>query len=531
VTAPGQALLPADTGRPILDLSVGALLREAAADVPDRTVLVSVAPGEVPRTWTYAEMLADATAAAAWLQRRFAPGEHVAVWAPNVPEWLVLQYGAALAGLVLVTANPALRDRELEHVLRQSRAAGVAYVSAFRGSDMASAIDRVLPAVPGVREAFRLESWLDEVRGAPSTAALPDVDPAGPTQIQFTSGTTGIPKAAVLRHRAMVTNAAYVRERSASPEGATWVGAMPLFHTAGCGLGGLGTLVQRGTLVLGQVFEPGLVLDAAEEHRAHHLMAVPAMLRALLAHPRAATADLSSLRVVASGGDAVPPDLIDACERAFGAVFSTVYGQTELSPVVTQTSPADAPEDQRTTAGRPLPNVDVAILDPSTREVLPFEATGEICARGYQAMVGYLDMPDETARTIDADGWVHTGDLGSLDARGYLRVTGRLKDLIIRGGENIYPREVEQVLLDHPAVSNAVVLGVPTRRGESTSRPSSPWPTTWPGREPARCGTSCATASRRTRRRRRGSSPTRSPRTPWGSSRSSGCSPSSRAAA
>jgi acyl-CoA synthetase (AMP-forming)/AMP-acid ligase II len=211
------------------------------------------------------------------------------------------------------------------------------------------------------------------------------------------------------------------------------------------------------------------VLDAAEEHRAHHLMAVPAMLRALLAHPRAATADLSSLRVVASGGDAVPPDLIDACERAFGAVFSTVYGQTELSPVVTQTSPADAPEDQRTTAGRPLPNVDVAILDPSTREVLPFEATGEICARGYQAMVGYLDMPDETARTIDADGWVHTGDLGSLDARGYLRVTGRLKDLIIRGGENIYPREVEQVLLDHPAVSNAVVLGVPTRRGESTS--------------------------------------------------------------
>lgn len=456
-----ESFYPADRSRPILDTTVGQLLREATADVPDRTALISIAPERKPMTWTYAQLLSDAEHAAAWLLERFQPGEHIAVWAPNLPEWVVLQHGAALAGLVLVTINPALRGDELSYALRQSRAAGVAFAAEFRGTDMAAVIDEVLPNLPEVRVAVQFTGWLEQVRSIPTAGTrFPGVAPDSPTQIQFTSGTTGSPKAAVLRHRAMVTNAEYVHTRAGSPEGAVWVSAMPLFHTAGCGLAGLGTIAKRGTLILGEVFEPGMLLAAVEEHAAHVLIGVPTMLRACLAHPQRGSFDYSSLLVILSGGDLIPAELIAACEDTFGVGFSTVYGQTELSPIVTQTSPEDAVHDNRCTAGRPLWNVDVAILAPAG-DICPVGIEGEICARGFQQMVGYLDMPEETATTIDADGWLHTGDLGSMDDRGYLTVTGRLKDLIIRGGENIYPREVERALTQHPAVSGAVVLGVP----------------------------------------------------------------------
>ncbi|WP_017624198.1 class I adenylate-forming enzyme family protein [Nocardiopsis chromatogenes] len=455
-----ESLWPADTGRPLVGLSVGELLRRAAADAPGTAALVSVAPDRADRTWTYRELLDDAERAAAWLLGRFRPGEHVAVWAPNVPEWIVLQYGAALSGLVLVTANPALRGTELRYILNASHAVGAFYVDAFRGTDMASLIGAVLPEAPDVREAVSLTGWLEEVRGTGKRAGLPDVDLQGPTQIQFTSGTTGRPKAAVLRHGAMVTNAAYVRERCGVPEGSAFATALPLFHTAGCGLAGMGTVYDRGTLILGEVFDPASLLSAVQRHRAAILGAVPAMLHALLAHPGREEFDLGSLEVVMSGGDTVPPALVDAWAEAAGAAASAVYGQTELSPVVCQTRPTDTREDGLFTAGQPLPNVDVAVLDPATGAVRPIGVEGEICARGYQRMIGYLDMPEETARTIDADGWLHTGDLGRMDARGYVTVTGRLKDMIIRGGENIYPREIEEVLAAHPAITHAVVLGL-----------------------------------------------------------------------
>jgi acyl-CoA synthetase (AMP-forming)/AMP-acid ligase II len=224
-------------------------------------------------------------------------------------------------------------------------------------------------------------------------------------------------------------------------------------------MAGMGTLVQRGTLVLAESFDPGLMLQAVERYSADVLIGVPAMLKALLAQPDLDSLDFSSLQLVMSGGDTVPPEQVDACERAFGVGFSTVYGQTELSPIVTQTSPHDSAEDNRTTAGRPLWHVDVALLDTAGR-VVPLGTDGEICARGYQRMVEYLGMPKETADTIDAEGWLHTGDLGRMDSRGYVTVTGRLKDMIIRGGENIYPREIEDALREHPTVGNAVVLGL-----------------------------------------------------------------------
>ncbi|TDC41297.1 long-chain fatty acid--CoA ligase [Actinomadura sp. KC345] len=455
-----RSLYPADTSRPVLDLSVGDLLRQAAAEVPDRTALISIAPDRGPSTWSYAELLRDAGHAAAWLLERFEPGDHIAVWAPNIPEWIVLQYGTALAGMVLVTTNPALREQELEYALRQSRSVAVAYAESFRGTDMAALVADVLPNLPGIT-AIPFTTWFQDIRAVdPSGVSFPDVAPGLPTQIQFTSGTTGRPKAAVLRHRSMVTNSDYIRTRCGSPGGAVWVSAMPLFHTAGCGMAGLGNLVQRGTLVLAQIFDPALMLSAVTAYEADVLIGVPAMLKALLAHRDLGSFDYSSLQVIVSGGDAVPADLVETCEKTFGAGFSTVYGQTELSPIVTQTSPQDSAQDNRSTTGRPLWNVEVAILDAATGTVTPVGVEGEICARGYQTMIGYLDMPEETAATIDGDGWLHTGDLGSMDERGYVTVTGRLKDMIIRGGENIYPAEIEAVLLDHPAIINAVVVGV-----------------------------------------------------------------------
>lgn len=451
---------PLDASRPLLDITVGGLLQEAAADAPETTALVSVAPGRDARTWTYAELLGDAELAASWLLERFRPGEHVAVWAPNVPEWIVLQYGAALAGLVLVTTNPALRVAELAYALDRSHAVAVFHVEEFRGTDMASLVREVLPQVPAVREAVRLEGWLDEVRGTPRRAELPDVDPRSPTQIQFTSGTTGSPKAAVLKHMAMVTNAALVRERCGAPVDATFATALPLFHTAGCGLSSMGSVYGRATLVLAEVFDPTTLLTAIQHHRAVVLGGVPAMLHGLLAHPELESFDLSSLEVVMSGGDLVPPALVDAWENLCGARASAVYGQTELSPILCQTRPTDERDDNLFTAGQPLPQVEVTIVDPGTGAVRPIGIEGEICARGYQCMAGYLDMPEETARTVDGEGWLHTGDLGSMDARGFVTVTGRLKDMIIRGGENIYPREIEDVLVSHPAVTNAIVLGL-----------------------------------------------------------------------
>lgn len=462
-----ESYWPADTSLPVLDLTPGDLLRDAADDVPDRTALVETAPpgatltgaDRPDRTWTYARLLQDAEHAAHWLAARFEPGEHIAVWSPNVPEWVVLQYGASLAGLVLVTANPALRDAELEHVLSQSGSVAVFLTDAFRGTDMAATVERIRPRLPRLREVVSFTGWLPQVRDA-KPVTLPEVAPDGPAQIQYTSGTTGVPKGAVLHHRGLVTNASFVAARAGFPDGGVWASALPLFHTAGCGLTVLGTAHGKGTLVLPQFFHPELVLNALQEWRANVFGGVPVMYSALLAHPGFDEYDLGACSVILSGGDAVPPALIEEAERRFGARFSTVYGQTELSPIVTQTRPDDAPDDKLHTAGTPLWQVEVKIAG-ADGAPLPVGEAGEICARGHQVMLGYHDLPDATAQTIDADGWLHTGDVGVMDERGYVTITGRLKDLIIRGGENIYPSEIEAAVAGHPGVAQAVVLGVP----------------------------------------------------------------------
>jgi fatty-acyl-CoA synthase len=346
-------------------------------------------------------------------------------------------------------------------VLAQSRSAGIFLAEEYRGNWMAEALESVRNELPGLREAVVLSRWAEFLASGRNATRLREVAADAPAQIQYTSGTTGEPKGALLHHRGLTNNARFAFEVLGARAGEVCLSAMPLFHTVGCGMGVLGTVQIRGSYVLVGAFEPRLMLELAERERANLMLGVPTMLIAMLEHPEIATRDLSALRVVASGGSLVAPELVRAIEERIGARFVIQFGQTEASPVITMTSPSDDFEPRSTTLGRPLPHTEVKIVDPATGATLTCGAVGELCARGYMVMSGYHEMPKATAAAIDADGWLHTGDLASMDPRGYCRIEGRLKDVIIRGGENIYPREIENLLFEHPAVSEVAVVGVP----------------------------------------------------------------------
>jgi len=470
-----RAYYPADTSSPVLESTVGSALREAAERAPDAPAMVEgiAGPAAGRRRWTNAELLADAEAVATALLGRFDPGERVAAWAPNIPEWVLLEFGAGLAGVVLVTVNPAYRPSELAYVLRQSGAAGIFLVPEFR-SPMAQYLDEVRGDLPDLREAVLfpggagvppgMTEWRDFVTSGSALEKLPEVAPLDPAQIQYTSGTTGFPKGALLHHRGITNNARLYGERLGMGPGDVYVNPMPLFHTAGCVMGVLSCL-QTGALH-GPVpfFDPAAVLELIESERGTVMLGVPTMLIALIEHPDFAARDLSGVRTIVSGGSVVPPELVRRIETALGVPFTIVFGTTECSPLLTQTALDDEPEDRATTLGRPLPQTEVQIVDPGRGAVTGVGEIGELCCRGYLVMTGYYDMPEATAAAIDADDWYHTGDLASMDDRGYLRIEGRLKDMIIRGGENIYPREIEDVLFKHPAVAECAVVGIPDDR-------------------------------------------------------------------
>ena len=453
---------PPDVSAPVLETTVGGILRAAAAARPDALAMVAgdPAPGE-RRRWTYAELLAEAEQAALALTARFAPGERVAVWAPNLPEWVILEYAAALAGLVLVTVNPALRSAELAYVLNQSGAAGIFLVPEFR-SPMAAFLADVLSQIPALREVIFFTGWADFLANAPARATLPEVRPDDIAQIQYTSGTTGIPKGAELHHRGLTNNARFFAERLGLRPGEVYLNPMPLFHTADCGMGVLGAAQCGAVHVPVLAFDPALVLELAEAERATVLVGVPTMLVALLEQPT--RRHLPELRAVVSGGAPVPAGLVREVEGRFGVPLSIVFGTTECSPLLTQVRPDARARERATTLGTPLPQTEIQITDAATGAPVPSGQVGELCARGYLIMRGYHGDPEATAVAIDADGWYHTGDLASIDSDGYLRIEGRIKDMIIRGGENISPREIEDVLFAHSAVAEAAVAGVPDER-------------------------------------------------------------------
>jgi acyl-CoA synthetase (AMP-forming)/AMP-acid ligase II len=462
----------------VRDVTLGELLEQAASSAPDRIALIAgVIDPALRRQWTYSELYAEAQRTARALLRRFKPGERVAVWAQNLPEWVMLEFGAGLAGMVLVTVNPAFRANEVEYVLKQSRSAGVFVVNAFRGNPMLETVHQVAQRCPELREIICFDDWPAFIAGGDDkTIALPAVKPTDPVMIQYTSGTTGFPKGALLHHRGLANNGADYSERMGVDPGDVFITTMPLFHTGGCVCCVLGAVSKAATQVLLEAFEPGLVLEMFGRYRGNAMVAVPTMLVAMLEHASFASTDLSSVKAICSGGSTVPASLVKLLEQKLRAPFTIVFGQTECSPVATMTMTTDTIEDKAGTIGLPLPNIEAKIVNPDTGKTVPVGEIGEFCTRGYHIMLGYFEMPEATAAAIDADGWLHTGDLCAMDARGYCTVEGRLKDMIIRGGENIYPRELEELLFRHPKVGEVAVVGLPHEKwGEEVAafiRPS-----------------------------------------------------------
>ncbi|MFC9840218.1 AMP-binding protein [Rhodococcus sp. NPDC127530] len=474
-----KSLWPATPSSGVRDITVGGLLREAATAEPDRLALVDGTPDAADRReWTYRELLADAEDAARALLAHFAPGDRIAIWAPNSADWVILQQAIAMAGMVVVGVNPAYRAHELEYILRQSRSVGLFYRETYRGADLTKVLTEVRPSLPTLRKVVPTSEWRAFVATGDPAAEFPVVASTAPVQIQYTSGTTGFPKGALLHHKGIVNEATFVFERAGLVDHVVCVNAMPMYHIGGGAVTELGTFAAHGTYVVLPGFDAALMLEMLETCRGTHSLMVPTMLISLLEHPDRRRRDLSSLHTVLSGAAAVPQSLVERVIEELDCQFTILFGQSEMHGVISQTRVKDDPADQATTVGQPLPELEVKIIDPVTGEVLPIGEQGEICCRGYQTMLGYSDMPDETAATIDADGWLYMGDLATMDERGFLRITGRLKDMIIRGGLNIYPREIEELLFQHSDVAEVAIVGVPDEKwGEQIGavvRPTDP---------------------------------------------------------
>jgi fatty-acyl-CoA synthase len=465
-----RSYFPAQTDHELRGTTVGSVLRDAAAQWPDRQALVEADGSMIGRRWTYAELLSDSEQLAGALLTRFKPGERVAVWAPNAPEWVLLEYALALAGLTLVTVNPGYQARELAYVLSQSKAAGLMLVKDHRGNPMGEIAAGVVNDLPCLREVTDIEDHTALFREAGPVPSLPKVEPQDPAQIQYTSGTTGFPKGVVLHHHGLTNNARLYFARAEVQPGSITLNMMPLFHTAGCSMAVLGAVQFGCRMVLLRQFEPHAALDLIESEGIGQLLGVPTMLIAAVEAQKARPRDMSSLRVAGSGGAMVPPELVRSVTETFGCRFFTVYGQTESSPLLTVVGPSDNFEDICNTIGQPLAQTEITIMATDGSGQVPVGEVGEICARAFSVMLGYNDDPEATAKTIDSEGWLHTGDLGTIDARGYVRITGRVKDMIIRGGENLFPAEIENVLLEHADVAEVAVVGVPDERyGEAVA--------------------------------------------------------------
>jgi len=345
-------------------------------------------------------------------------------------------------------------------VLEQSRAEAIYYVSEFRGNPMQEIADAVCKELPAIKHRILLTDH-NALFAGEDAGALCDPKPNDPVQIQYTSGTTGFPKGALLHHHGLIRNALDVMARGGLESGDVFVHHMPLFHTTGCAMLVLGGFGVGATMLLAPMFDPEMIVKVIEREKPKFILGVPTMLVALIAEVEKSGRDVSSVRRVMSGGAMVAPELCKKAQTVLGAPIQIVYGQTESSPVITQTHFDDSLEDLTQTIGQPAPHTEVSIRDPQNNSVCAIGAQGEICCRGYLVMTGYNDNPEATAAAIDKDGWLHTGDLGTMDARGFVKITGRVKDMIIRGGENLFPAEIENVMLEHDCIAEVAVVGIP----------------------------------------------------------------------
>ncbi|WP_269504921.1 AMP-binding protein [Burkholderia sp. IMCC1007] len=459
----GLSWWPADTSEPVLDMSVGDALRQAASRSGDSVALIEGLTTGGRRSWSYAELWAESCGVASALLQRFRPGEHVALWAPNCPEWVHIEFGAALAGITLVTVNPAYLANELSYVLAQSKAAGIIAVDEYRGRALLPIIDEVRRSLPLLREVVSLGQWREFLLPGSDKLELPHVDPDAIAQIQYTSGTTGFPKGVMLTHCGLVNNGKWFAGAIGARDGDVWVNPMRMFHTAGCVLATLGALQTGGALVLPLGFDASLLLDLVESERGSIVICVPTMMIRMLEQQQLAPRDVSSWRLAVMGGAPVPPELVHRAAEQLGAAIGIGFGQTEASPYITHTRPSDTREDWYLTVGRPLPQVEVKVVSPESEVTVETGVVGEIWTRSCCVMKGYFENEEATRTALTADGWLRTGDLGSMEPDGYIRVQGRMKEMIIRGGENIYPREIEDVLIQHSGISTASVIGLPDK--------------------------------------------------------------------
>ena len=447
---------------PAMTLStVGQLISDLARAHGTRVALTFP---ELGAQFTFSDLDLLATAVAKNLYRRgFRKGDRLAVWANNIPEWIILQFATARIGVVIVTVNTGLRRHELKYLLNQCEARGLALVRSFRGIDFVAELEAVRGELPHLHEVFVLPDDFGGLSAA-TPDPLPKVDlrPDECINMQYTSGTTGFPKGVMLSHRNILKNGFDLGSGLRfSPDDSLCL-TVPLFHCFGCVIGVLGAYTHAATIVALTEFNPERVLDAVHNHRCTVLYGVPTMFIAELNHPNFGKYNLSSLRTGIMAGAPCPRETMKAVVEKMGAREMTIaYGLTEASPGVTLTAPDDSLDVRVSTVGRVLPDVEIKLVDPVTKEDLPAGREGELATRGYHVMLGYYNMPEET-RTAIRDGWLMTGDLATIDEQGYVRITGRSKDLIIRAGENIAPREIEEVLLTHPDIVEAYAYGVPS---------------------------------------------------------------------
>lgn len=452
---------------PLLDSTIGANLAETVAKWPDRDALVDVRAG---RRWSYAEWLTDVRRLATGLVRTgIRAGDRVGIWAPNRWEWVLVQYATAEIGAILVTINPAYRARELAYALTQSGAVMVIAAAKFKDADYSAMLAEVAPDCPDLRDVVLLESdrW-DALTGAkPDEPMLQQVaarlDNGAPINIQYTSGTTGFPKGVTLSHRNILNNGYLVGELLEYSANDRICIPVPFYHCFGMVMGNLAATSHGACMVIpAPGFDPAATLHAVQAERCTSLYGVPTMFIAELGLPDFDDYDLSSLRTGIMAGAPCPIEVMRrVIERMHMPGISICYGMTETAPVSTQTSTDDALERRVGTVGRVGPHLEIKVVDPDTGQTVSRGVAGEFCTRGYSVMLGYWNDAEKTAEVIDADGWMHTGDLAEMDASGYVQITGRIKDIVMRGGENISPREIEEFLYTHPDIVDGHVIGVP----------------------------------------------------------------------
>jgi fatty-acyl-CoA synthase len=477
------------TDIPILEETIGANFERTVAANPGGDAVVDMASG---RRWTYAELNDEVDVLARGLMALgIDRGERVGIWAPNCPEWTMVQYATAKIGAILVNINPAYRTHELAYVLKQSGVRTLVSATAFKSSNYVSMIDEVRAETPDLAEVLYLGT--DDWRGLVAKAdAIPvedlrarstSLDNNQPINIQYTSGTTGFPKGATLSHRNILNNGYFTTELiNLGPDDRLCI-PVPFYHCFGMVLGNLGCTSHGATMVIpAPAFDPALTLDAIEKERCTAVYGVPTMFIAMLADPGLAKRDLSSMRTGIMAGSICP---VEVMKRAITDMnlteFSIAYGMTETSPASCQTLIDDDLERRTSSIGRAHPHVEIKIADPDTGDVVERGQTGEFCTRGYSVMLGYWQDEAKTDEAIDAEGWMHTGDLAVMRDDGYCNVVGRIKDMVIRGGENIYPREIEEFLYTHPDVDDAQVIGVPDEKyGEEVCA----WVQMKPGKPP-----------------------------------------------